>query len=59
MMAGVPRKRSDDGAFVRGTKAFQKFFVGMAALGALAVVVGFAFGALRAGFLLAERWLAH
>jgi hypothetical protein len=58
MMPGVThnRNRSAEGAFVRGTKAFQKFAIGVLSLIVLAFVVGFCGGARRAGFAIAESW---
>ena len=52
-LQAVPR----ESAFVRGTRACQKFAIGALSLVALAFVFGLAWGALRAGIILAERWL--
>jgi len=49
----VPR----ESAFVRWTRASQKFLVGALSLVAFAFLAGLAWGALRAGVAVAERWL--
>lgn len=49
----VPR----ESAFVRGTRASQKFLVGALSIVVLAFLAGLAWGALRAGVAVVERWL--
>lgn len=45
------------GAFVRWSKALEQFLIGSLSLVAVAFVVGLAWGALRAGILVAEHLL--